>query len=84
MRNLVEVARAAVARAHAAEQKTADQVQVVTVPALPIQQPTPWPGYRCWQITRATGEQFGVFVPRGATIPEMAAFYCGCVCVPER
>jgi hypothetical protein len=47
-------------------------------------QPSPWPGYRRWQIRRASGEQFGVFVPKGATIPEMTAFYCGCVCVPER
>lgn len=48
-------------------------------------QPTPsWPGYRRWQIARGNGERFGVFVPKGATIPEMTAFYCGCVCVPEQ
>lgn len=47
-------------------------------------QPIPWPGYRRWRIRRPNGEEFGVFVPRGATIAEMTAFYCGSVCIPEQ
>ena len=83
MRNLAEVARAAVARAHAAEQTGKAPVQVVTVPSLPIRQPTPWPGYRRWRVRRANGETFSVTVPQGSTIPEMTAFFCGCTCIPE-
>jgi hypothetical protein len=42
------------------------------------------PRYRRWRIRRASGNEFGVFVPKGATIAEMTAFFCGCTCIPER
>ena len=86
MRNLLDVARAAVAaqKAADAEQTGKAEPYVVLVPALPIRQPTPWPGYRRWRIHRANGETFGVTVPQGSTVPEMTAFFCGCTCIPER